>query len=111
VLIVRLRRVPFIDITGLLAIEEAVHDLRKRGVRVVLCEANERVRAKLERAGLMRLLGPDGYRTDLAGSLHDAESIAVAATAEPGPRQVSPGEPAAIQPGWQGRHDARGDLP
>ena len=111
VLIIRLRRVPFIDITGLLALEEAVHDLRKRGVRVVLCEANERVRAKLERAGLMRLLGPDGYRTDLAGALHDAESIAVAATAEPGPRQVSPGEPAAIQPGWQGRHDARSDLP
>ena len=47
VLIIRLRRVPFIDITGLLALEEAVHDLRKRGVRVVLCEANERVRAKL----------------------------------------------------------------
>ena len=45
----RLRRVPFIDITGMPALEEAVHDLGKRGVRVLLCEANARVRAKLER--------------------------------------------------------------
>jgi hypothetical protein len=58
----------------------------------------------------MRLLGPDGYRADLAAALDDAESIQVAATAEPAPRQGPTDEPAAIQPGWQGRHDARSDL-
>ena len=112
VLIIRLRRVPFIDITGLQALEEAVWDLRKRGVRVVLCDANERVQAKFEKSGLMRLLGPDGYRPDLATALHDVGTGAVAGSGEHGPRQlVLLDEAAAIQPGWRGRPDARGDLP
>ncbi len=110
VLIIRLRWVPFIDITGLQALEEVIDDLHKRGVRVILCEANERVLAKFEKAGLMRLLGPDGYGADLAAALNDAEAIEFAASAGPAPRQGPTDEPAAIQPGWQGRHDARSDL-
>ncbi|MGP1665658.1 MAG: SulP family inorganic anion transporter, partial [Rhodanobacter sp.] len=44
-LIIRLRRVPFIDITGIQMLEEVTGKLRMRGVKVVLCEANERVLA------------------------------------------------------------------
>ena len=52
-LIIRLGRVPFMDITGIQAIEEVLDNVTKRGVRVILCEANTRVRVKLERSGLV----------------------------------------------------------
>jgi len=52
--ILRLDRVPFIDATGLQALGQAMHTLDRRGVPVVLCEANKRVLRKLLRAGLVR---------------------------------------------------------
>jgi SulP family sulfate permease len=61
VLIVRLRRVPFMDITGLQTLEEVIQDLQRRKVRVILCEANERVGGKLDKAGILSTLGAGGY--------------------------------------------------
>jgi SulP family sulfate permease len=58
VLIIRLRQVPFIDMTGIQALQDAAHQLHKRGVIVIFCEANERVRCKLERAGV---IGKQGH--------------------------------------------------
>ena len=52
-LIIRLCRVPFVDITGLQTLEEAVADLVKRGVVVILCEANARVLAKMKKTGIV----------------------------------------------------------
>ena len=49
-LVIRLRRVPFMDITGIETLQQVVNGLRKRGVTVVLCEANPRVAAKLQQA-------------------------------------------------------------
>ena len=60
-LIIRLRRVPFMDITGIQVLEEVMHKLRQHGIRVILCEANERVLAKLQRAGVIDGTSPDGY--------------------------------------------------
>lgn len=57
VLIIRLRWVPFIDITGLQFLEEVIRDLHRRRVRVILSGANERVQGKLERAGIIDLIG------------------------------------------------------
>jgi len=57
ILIIRLRWVPFMDITGLQTLEEAIRDLQRRGVRVILTGANERVQAKLEKAGVIDLVG------------------------------------------------------
>ncbi len=57
VLIIRLRWVPFMDITGLQTLEEAIRDLHRRGVRVMLSGANERVLAKLEKAGVIGIVG------------------------------------------------------
>jgi SulP family sulfate permease len=54
-LVLRLRQVPFIDMTGLQALTAVVQSLQRRGVQVVLCEANERVLAKLQRAGVLAL--------------------------------------------------------
>ncbi|MES2564295.1 MAG: SulP family inorganic anion transporter [Pseudomonadota bacterium] len=65
VLIIRLKRVPFVDITGLLTLEEVISELRRRGVRVMLCEANERVKIKLQRAKILSMLGADNYADDL----------------------------------------------
>jgi SulP family sulfate permease len=49
-LILRLDRVPFMDITGIQTLEEVIGKLRKRGVLVLLSEANSRVYAKLQTA-------------------------------------------------------------
>ena len=50
---IRLRRVPFIDATGLQSIADVVSDLHKRGIQVFLCEANARVIQKMRRSGLV----------------------------------------------------------
>jgi SulP family sulfate permease len=77
VLIVRLHRVPFIDSTGLQAMADAVGALQKRGVRVLLCEANERVRAKLWKFGVLDKLPAGGYADQLSAQL--AQAVAHAA--------------------------------
>lgn len=73
VLVLRLRYVPFIDGTGLQALAEAVAELRRRGVRVVLCEANPRVRSALLRAGLVRTLGHGNFKSSLASAVEASQ--------------------------------------
>jgi sulfate permease, SulP family len=68
-LILRLHRVPFMDITGIQTLEEVIGELRKRGVRVLLCEANERVLGKLRTAGVLDALPADGYAPTLSAAL------------------------------------------
>jgi len=51
-LIISLKRVPFIDLTGLASLGEVVDTLGKRGINVVLCCANAAVAERLERAGI-----------------------------------------------------------
>jgi SulP family sulfate permease len=51
--VIHLAHVPFMDITGIQALEEATENLERRGVRVLLCEARPNVLAKLTRAGLV----------------------------------------------------------
>lgn len=57
VVIIRLAHVPFMDATGLKALDEAIQELHQRGVRVILTEANEKVQKKLKRMGLTDRLG------------------------------------------------------
>src|SRR5690606_15013891 len=57
VVIIRLAHVPFMDATGLKALDEAIQELHQRGVRVILTEANEKVQKKLKRMGLTDKLG------------------------------------------------------
>jgi SulP family sulfate permease len=71
-LVIRLGRVPFMDITGLQALEEVIENVAKRGVAVVLCEANPRVKTKLDRAGILAMVGAHGYAE------HLPEAIALA---------------------------------
>jgi SulP family sulfate permease len=56
-LIIRLKWVPFIDITGIQTLEEVIGNLHKRGVTVILSGANNLVKAKLVKAGIIELIG------------------------------------------------------
>jgi SulP family sulfate permease len=76
VLIIRLQRVPFIDITGLQTLEEVIHDLRRRHVSVLLCGANERVYGKLEKAGIIEIIGADRHYAELTDALAAATVLA-----------------------------------
>jgi sulfate permease, SulP family len=69
VLIIRLRWVPFMDITGLQTLEEVIRDLQRRRVRVMLTGANERVRGKLEKAGIIDLIGRENFCEDMQQAL------------------------------------------
>jgi len=69
IIVLSLARVPFIDLTGLVALREAVERLEKRGVGVVLCCANETVATGLERADIRGTVG-------LTASVTMAEALA-----------------------------------
>ncbi len=73
VLVIRLRRVPFIDATGIQTLQEVLGKLRRRGVTVLLCEACERVHAKLRKAGVLPRGAPvhdaDGFGKALGRAL------------------------------------------
>lgn len=75
ILIVRLRRVPFMDITGLQTIEEVFKKLQKRGIRVMMCEANHRVHAKLWKAGVLSTLRDGDYSDDFSTVLKRALAV------------------------------------
>jgi SulP family sulfate permease len=68
-MILRLGHVPFMDITGIQALQEAVTNLERRGVRVLFCEANLRVLKKLMRAGVIKRGRPRRYLGSLAAAL------------------------------------------
>jgi SulP family sulfate permease len=70
VLIIRLRWVPLIDVTGLNALEEAISDLQQRGVRVILCGAKPRVETKMRKAGIYKLLGKENIFKDFTLALN-----------------------------------------
>lgn len=72
-LILRLHRVPFMDITGIQTLENVINSLHKRGVRVVLCEANPRVLNKLQSAEVIAAPHSKNYCATLA----DAIALAV----------------------------------
>jgi SulP family sulfate permease len=69
VVLIRLSHVPFIDMTGLEAFEDAILSLQKRKVRVLVSEANLRVYKVLERTGVLAKLGEAGYFETLGQAL------------------------------------------
>jgi len=68
-LVIRLRRVPFMDITGIETLKAVAGKLQARGVAVVLCEANDRVKTKLLRAGVIADGQAEGYADQLGPAL------------------------------------------
>ncbi|VVO41695.1 C4-dicarboxylic acid transporter DauA [Pseudomonas fluorescens] len=75
-LIIRLKRVPFMDITGLQVLEEVIQQLHKRNIVVKLCEANTKVLNKLDRVGILQEIGTEHYHADFNTALAKAVSLA-----------------------------------
>lgn len=69
ILILRMRWVPFIDITGIQTLEEVIHDLKRRKVRVMMSGANESVREKLDKAGIIDKIGRQYFFKDFSEAL------------------------------------------
>ena len=69
---------PFIDITGLQTLEEVILALHRRNVRVVLAGANQRVAAKLQKAGIIDLIGQDNMFATFNQALAASRQVAVA---------------------------------
>ena len=67
--VIRLRYVPFIDGTGLQALEKTILHLHERNVYVVLCDINPRLRAELAHSGLFKKLGHKGLFDDVEPAL------------------------------------------
>ncbi|QRN04714.1 STAS domain-containing protein [Legionella sp. MW5194] len=72
VLIIRLGWVPFVDITALRTLEEAIIELHHRGVRVILAGANARVYSKLKKAGIIQRIGEQNNLATYTEALHSA---------------------------------------
>lgn len=61
VLVIRLGRVPYIDQSGLYAMEDAIHDLQGRGIAVVFTGMNDQVKSMMERINLVPGLVDEKY--------------------------------------------------
>ncbi len=74
VLIIHLKRVPFMDITGIQTLEEVIEKLHKRHTRVILSSANTRVSRKLEKAGIIRQVGQENCFSQLGDAVNSVLS-------------------------------------
>jgi len=72
-LILRMGNVPFVDATGMFALEEMIADFRRDGASVLLVEVRANVRLKLERSGVIASLGAANVLATLAHGLARAK--------------------------------------
>src|SRR3984885_2532337 len=74
-LILRMSQVPFMDVTGISALDQIITDFLKHDATVLLSEVRTNVLRKLERAGLIRRLGADNLTATLALALERVKAI------------------------------------
>ncbi len=74
-LVLRMGQVPFVDATGISAIEEMITDFLKHDATVVLCEVRQNVLRKLERAGVIDHLGAENVCETVALALARAKAV------------------------------------
>lgn len=72
-LVLRMSGVPFVDATGIAAIEEIIADFERHGAAVVLSELRSNVLHKLKRAGVIEHLGSDNVLATLSLALARAK--------------------------------------
>jgi sulfate permease, SulP family len=77
-LILRMGHVPFVDATGISAIEEIITDFTRHGAKVLLSEVRSNVLHKLVRAGVIDHVGTDNVIATLALALVRAKAIDLA---------------------------------
>jgi len=74
--VIRLGRVPFMDATGMYTFSEIIERFHRRGIRVLLCGIQERLRRQLERARILALVGDENV---CASMIEVARRVAPAA--------------------------------
>jgi len=74
--IIRMRKVSFIDATGLHNLEILINASQTEGIRVVLSGVNENVRASLNAAGIPALIGSDNICDHISKAVTKANAIA-----------------------------------
>ena len=75
VLILRMRNVPAMDISGLEALEEVLEFCKKRGMTLILSHVNEQPMKVMEKSGFIEKLGKENLCESIDKSLERAESI------------------------------------
>ena len=73
--IIRMRRVPFIDSTGVNNLRSLCERTRKRGVTVILSGVTEKVQASLEKFGVDKEIGVDNIVPHIVPALEKAAEI------------------------------------
>jgi sulfate permease, SulP family len=77
-LILRMGNVPFVDATGIFAIEEIITDFKRHGAVVLLVEVRPNVRYKLDRGGLIAHVGQENVIDSLDQALLRAQELQAA---------------------------------
>jgi SulP family sulfate permease len=77
-LVLRLGNVPFVDATGIFALEEILADFKRNGAAVLFTEVRPNVLYKLERGGLIDLIGKENVFESLSEALVRAEQSGTA---------------------------------
>ncbi|MBD5354498.1 MAG: sulfate permease [Duncaniella sp.] len=79
--IIRMRKVPFIDSTGIHNLETLIKSSQEEGIHVVLSGVKDNVREALVHAGVNKLLGEDHICSHITKAVEMANKIAVSNTA------------------------------
>lgn len=74
--IIRMRKVPFIDSTGIHNLEVLIKSSQQEGIHVVLSGVKENVRVSLENAGIGKLIGNDHICDHITKAVEMANKIA-----------------------------------
>ena len=74
--IVRMRKVTFIDSTGLHNLESFVEGALKNGQKIILSGVNEKVYHSIERAGIVKMLGKENVLDHIDKALERAKKLA-----------------------------------
>lgn len=72
VLILRLENIPFIDATGIKTFDRMLDFFRAEGIRIIVCEANDRVTLRLEQSHVIDHLGRNNFLPDFNSALRAA---------------------------------------
>jgi SulP family sulfate permease len=76
VLIIRMRKVPIIDATGLKSIRDLLKECRRRGIKLILSEVNSpQVMKELKDARLLFAIGRANVTADLGASLKRSKEV------------------------------------
>ena len=76
VLILRMRNVPVMDISGIEALEEILETCKKRNLTLILSHVNEQPYHAMEKAGFVEKIGAENICENIDASLERAEKLA-----------------------------------